>query len=169
MDSPIAAKRSGRSSSYERLLVIIFAIVAVISPLYIDRRSASELEDEEEESSFNLAFLLPVLLLVVILAISVSCYLDQSRFDPYWIHRVGGSSGGIILILTILLLVLKYKSWSYFLIQGRGFILFLSLLFPSSLYFISGQKLLVFLWFVSVFSTAWFNELLLLLAAGFTL
>ncbi|KNA12795.1 hypothetical protein SOVF_122660 [Spinacia oleracea] len=110
MDSPIAAKRSGRSSSYERLLVIIFAIVAVISPLYIDRRSASELEDEEEESSFNLAFLLPVLLLVVILAISVSCYLDQSRFDPYWIHRVGGSSGGIILILTILLLVLKYKS-----------------------------------------------------------
>ncbi|XP_021738913.1 uncharacterized protein LOC110705374 [Chenopodium quinoa] len=108
METTTAVSRSSRSSSYERLLAIIFTIVAVISPLYIDRRTESELEEEEE--TFNLAFLLPLLLLVVILAISVSCYLDQNRFDPYWIHRVGGSSGGIILILTILLLVLKYKS-----------------------------------------------------------
>lgn len=112
MDSSISVRRRGRSTSYERLLVIIFTIVAVISPLYIDRRSASELEDEEEES-FNFAYLLPLLLLVVILSIFVSCYLDQNRFDPYWIHRVGGSSGGILLILTILLLVLKCKSWIY--------------------------------------------------------
>ncbi|KMT17852.1 hypothetical protein BVRB_2g033850 [Beta vulgaris subsp. vulgaris] len=109
MDSSIAVRRSGRFSSYERLLVIIFTIVAVISPLYIDRRATIELEDEEEES-LNVASLLPLLVLVVILAIFISCYLEQNRFDPYWIHRVGGSSGGIILILTILSLVLKYKS-----------------------------------------------------------
>lgn len=109
MDSSTAVRRSSRFSSYERLLVIIFTIVAVISPLYIDRRATIELEDEEEES-LNVASLLPLLVLVVILAIFISCYLEQNRFDPYWIHRVGGSSGGIILILTILSLVLKYKS-----------------------------------------------------------
>lgn len=108
MDSSISVRRSGHSTSYERLLAIIFTIVAVISPLYIDRRATYELEEEDE--TLNLAVLLPVLLLVVILAIFASCYMDQSRFDPYWIHRVWGSSGGLILLLTILLLVLKCKS-----------------------------------------------------------
>lgn len=105
----IAMRRSGgRVSSYERVFVIVFMVVAVVSPLYIDRRA--DLEDEEESISF--ASLLPLLLLVLILAIAFSLYLDQSytRFDMNWIHRVGGSSGGIIIILIILALVLKCKA-----------------------------------------------------------
>ncbi|XP_074276443.1 uncharacterized protein LOC141600154 [Silene latifolia] len=110
MDS-IALRRKARFSSHERLLVIIFAILAVISPLYIDRRGADEVE-EEEEAVISFAVVLPLLLLVLILAIAVSCYLDHrfATFDAYWIHRVGGSSGGIIFILTLLILVLKLKS-----------------------------------------------------------
>jgi cell division protein FtsW (lipid II flippase) len=107
MDSSIGIRRS-HQSSYERLLAIIFTILAVISPLYIDQQSSTELEEEDE--AFSLSLLLPILLLIVILAIIISGYMDQNRFDPYWIHRVGGSSGGILLILTILILVLKCKS-----------------------------------------------------------
>ncbi|XP_057516487.1 uncharacterized protein LOC130797761 [Amaranthus tricolor] len=106
MDSSIDIRRS-HQSSYERLLAIIFTILAVISPLYIDQQSSTELEEDE---AFNLSLLLPILLLIVILAIIISSYMDQNRFDPNWIHRVGGSSGGILLILTILILVLKCKS-----------------------------------------------------------
>ncbi|KAK9683911.1 hypothetical protein RND81_10G174400 [Saponaria officinalis] len=111
MDS-IALRRRARMSSHGRLLAIICAILAVISPLYIDGRASREIEEEEEGTVISFAVVLPVLLLVLILGITVSCYLDQrfARFDAYWIHRVGGSSGGILFILTILLLVLKFKS-----------------------------------------------------------
>ncbi|KAL9226905.1 hypothetical protein vseg_002664 [Gypsophila vaccaria] len=110
MDS-IALRRRARMSSHGRLLAIVFAVLAVISPLYIDRRGSWE-DEEEEETVISFAVVLPVLLLVLILAITVSCYLDQrfARFDAYWIHRVGGSSGGLIFILTVLILVLKLKS-----------------------------------------------------------
>lgn len=85
-------------------------VLAVASPLYIDRKPASEVEDEEEP--INLAFLLPLLLFLLILAIALSAFLDRSftRFDRYWIHRVGGSSGGIVMILILLFLVLKCKA-----------------------------------------------------------
>lgn len=110
MEPEVVLRRSGRLSSYERPLAIIFTILAVLSPLYIDRRSAEELEPDEPGLGFSA--LLPLLLLVVIMAIAVSCYVDQNftRFDANWIHRVGGSSGGIIVILTVLVLVLKCKA-----------------------------------------------------------
>ncbi|KAF3446111.1 hypothetical protein FNV43_RR11290 [Rhamnella rubrinervis] len=86
-------------------------LLAVISPLYIDRR---EEDDSEEDEAFNFDSWLPLLLIVLILAITASLFLERrlARFDPYWIHRVGGSSGGILVILMILALVLKCKSAS---------------------------------------------------------
>ncbi|KAF7830414.1 putative transmembrane protein [Senna tora] len=106
-----SSKRSSFSSSKsQRVIAIGLAILAVASPLYIDSKSASELEEEEE--AVNLAFLLPLLLFVLILAIVLSAFLDRSftRFDRYWIYRVGGSSGGIVMILILLFLVLKWKA-----------------------------------------------------------
>ncbi|XP_015945559.1 uncharacterized protein LOC107470668 [Arachis duranensis] len=103
-----AFRRGSRVSSYEKLAAIGLVVLAVASPLYIDSKPESESEDEP----INFAFWLPVLLFLLMLAIALSTLLDQSftRFDRNWIHRVGGSSGGIILILTILFLVLKFKS-----------------------------------------------------------
>lgn len=102
--------RRSRFSSYERLAAICLVVIAVASPLYIDSNPESELDDCEEP--LNLAFLLPFLLFVLILAIALSAFLDRSftRFDRYWIHRVGGSSGGIVMILVLLFLVLKWKA-----------------------------------------------------------
>ncbi|KAJ0030513.1 hypothetical protein Pint_13671 [Pistacia integerrima] len=109
---PTAAcmNRSSRSSSCERLVAISLTLLAVFSPLYINRRPTSDLEIEDQP--INLDSWLPLFLLLLILAIALSLYLDQSfsRFDPYWIHRVGGSSGGIIIILLVLALVLKCKA-----------------------------------------------------------
>ena len=103
-------RRGSRVSSYEKLAAIGLVLLAVASPLYIDRRPDSELEDEDQP--INFAFWLPLLLFLLMLTIALSTFLDQSftRFDRYWIHRVGGSSGGIILILMVLFLVLKFKS-----------------------------------------------------------
>ncbi|XP_010273619.1 PREDICTED: uncharacterized protein LOC104609101 [Nelumbo nucifera] len=106
----------GRAYSKERLVAIGLSLLAVLSPLYIDRKPSVECSECEceGESSIHLAAWLPVLLLVLVLifAISLSCYLDQSfaRLDPYWIHRVGGSSCGILALLMVLLLVLKCKA-----------------------------------------------------------
>ncbi|KAB5553067.1 hypothetical protein DKX38_010378 [Salix brachista] len=111
---PIATCRTGRVSSCEKLVAIGLGLLAVVSPLFIDRRPASESELDEE--SIILASWVPLLLVVLILATAVSLYLDRSftRFDPYWIHRVGGSSGGIMVILVILALVLKCKASDFF-------------------------------------------------------
>ena len=102
--------RRTRSSSYERLAAIGMALLAVLSPLYINRRVVDD--SELDESSISLDAWLPLLLLVLISAIAVSLFLDRglTRFDPYWIHRVGGSSGGILVILLVLALVLKCKA-----------------------------------------------------------
>ena len=56
--------------------------------------------------------LLPFLLFLLILGIALSAFLDRSftGFDRYWIHKVIGSSGGIVAILTVLFLILKFKS-----------------------------------------------------------
>lgn len=104
-----ATRRKSRFSSYERLAAIGMGLLAVISPLYIDRREVSDPELDEAATSFDCW--LPLLLLVLISAIALSLFLDRSltRFDPHWIHRVGGSSGGILVILLILALVLKCK------------------------------------------------------------
>ncbi|GAV71101.1 hypothetical protein CFOL_v3_14595 [Cephalotus follicularis] len=109
---PIATCRtsSSRSSSYDRLVAIGLILLAVVSPLFVDRRLTRE--PEIDEQPINLASWLPLLLLVLILAIALSLYLDRcfTKLDPYWIHRVGGSSAGIIVILIVLALVLKCKA-----------------------------------------------------------
>ncbi|XP_004498969.1 uncharacterized protein [Cicer arietinum] len=107
----LGANRSGsKISSFERVAAISLVVLAVASPLYIDHKSESELEDDEQ--TISIAFWLPMLLFVLVLVIALSAFLDRSftRFDRNWIHRVGGSSGGIVLILIILFLVLKFKA-----------------------------------------------------------
>ncbi|KAF5726132.1 hypothetical protein HS088_TW23G00873 [Tripterygium wilfordii] len=100
-------RRSSRFYSYGKLVAIGLALVAVFSPLYIDRRA--DIDAEIDEEPFNW---IPLLLLVLILAITLMLLLDQSliRFDLYWIHRVGGSSVGIVAILVVLALILKCKA-----------------------------------------------------------
>ncbi|KAL2471925.1 Uncharacterized protein Adt_40061 [Abeliophyllum distichum] len=109
-----AIQRSRRFSSHDhhKLWAIGLAIIAVLSPLYIDRRYIFEPEIEEEPIIFS--SFLPLVLLVLIIGIAFSCFWETgfTRFDPYWIHRVGGSSTGIIIVLTVLGLVLKCKASS---------------------------------------------------------
>ncbi|KAF5743158.1 hypothetical protein HS088_TW09G01223 [Tripterygium wilfordii] len=103
MEQPPTGRSSSRSSSYEKLVAIGLALVAVVSPLYIDRRA------DTDEEHFNW---LSLLLLVLILAITLMLLSDWRliRFDPYWIHRVGGSSVGIVVILVVLALLVKCKA-----------------------------------------------------------
>lgn len=103
----------GRPSSTERLVCVVLAVLAVLSPLYIDRRRPAAWDsDDDEEGGGVSALLLPALLIVLILAINVTCFLDRRvvRFDPYWIHRVGGSSCGLMATLLLLGFVLKCKA-----------------------------------------------------------
>ncbi|XVF89019.1 hypothetical protein PTKIN_Ptkin19aG0097700 [Pterospermum kingtungense] len=104
------SRSSRSSSSYEKLMAIGLIILGVISPLYINRGAVSELEPDEQ--SINLAPLLPLLLLILIFVSALSLFCDRSftRFDPDWIHRAGGSSAGILLILLVLAFVLKCKA-----------------------------------------------------------
>ncbi|CAI9095955.1 OLC1v1032002C1 [Oldenlandia corymbosa var. corymbosa] len=115
---------AGRSSSYDRRVVAIcLALVAVVSPVYVDRmKMANEVVELEYEpagilcsiiSAFSY-LLLPLSLLMLIVSISMSRYLvdderSVSRFDPNWIHRVCSSSTGIIVLLLILSMVLRFK------------------------------------------------------------
>lgn len=104
----------GRPSSTEKLVCVALAALTVLSPLYMDREF--EAEEEEEEEGWGLllpsALWLPALLVVLILAINVACFVDRRvvRFDPYWIHRVGGSSCGLMATLLLLGFVLKCKA-----------------------------------------------------------
>ncbi|GFQ00040.1 hypothetical protein PHJA_002148000 [Phtheirospermum japonicum] len=103
--------RSSRLSSHDKkILAIALAILAVLSPLYIDRRSMPEPDIDEEPIYFS--SYLPLLQLALMTAIAISAYLERgfTRLDPYWIHRVGGSSTGIIVVLIILSLVLMCKA-----------------------------------------------------------
>ncbi|XP_071723726.1 uncharacterized protein [Rutidosis leptorrhynchoides] len=110
---PISTYRKSKYSSFERLAAVGLIILAVVSPLFID--GGPQTDPEIESQSITFASLLPLLLLLLILAIALSLYLDRSftRFDPYWIHRVGGSSGGIVVILIVLALILKCKALHY--------------------------------------------------------
>ncbi|KAK7410176.1 hypothetical protein VNO78_00751 [Psophocarpus tetragonolobus] len=103
-------RRGSRYSSYERLAAIALVILGVASPLYIDRKAECELE--EEEQPVNVHVWLPFLLFLLILGMALSAFVDGSfaAFDRYWIHRVFGSSAGILTILTLLFLILNFKS-----------------------------------------------------------
>ncbi|MCD9646217.1 hypothetical protein HAX54_035894 [Datura stramonium] len=101
---------SGLTLFLKGLLAIGLSLVAILSPLYIDRRKL--VDPELEEQSLAISSYLPLLMLFLIIAIAMSCYLDHSftRFDPYWIYRVGGSSTGILILLLVLAFVLKFKA-----------------------------------------------------------
>ncbi|XP_019415121.1 PREDICTED: uncharacterized protein LOC109326773 [Lupinus angustifolius] len=105
-----ANRRGSKFSSYERIAAIGLVVLAVASPLFIDRKPEGDLE--EDEQAIGIAFPLPLLLFLLISAIAVSTVLDRdfTRFDREWIHRVGGSSAGIVVVLTVLFLILKCKS-----------------------------------------------------------
>ncbi|KAF5813459.1 hypothetical protein HanRHA438_Chr03g0109611 [Helianthus annuus] len=105
---------SRRHSSTQRLVAISLGLICVISPLFIDKKpqTLEELELEEQELLSISTCLVLVVLILIIVAV-FSCYLDHSltRFDPYWIYRVGGSSGGIIALLVVLMFILKCKAF----------------------------------------------------------
>ncbi|KAL6000027.1 hypothetical protein ACLOJK_034704 [Asimina triloba] len=100
----------GRPSSTEKLVALVVGLLAVLSPLYIDWEPSAEPESCEEAGPP--VPWLHLLLIILIIAISWSRCLDRryTRFDPYWIHRFGGSSCGIAAILVVLALVLKCKA-----------------------------------------------------------
>ncbi|KAL8497051.1 hypothetical protein ACS0TY_020652 [Phlomoides rotata] len=111
MEQEAVRRSSSRVSTHDkRLLAIGLAVLAVLSPLYIDRRSIPDTELDEEPVYFS--SYLPLLELILITAIAISGFLEHgfTRLDPYWIHRVGGSSTGIIIVLVILALVLWFKA-----------------------------------------------------------
>lgn len=107
---PKATSRRGRFSSFERLVAIILTVLAVLSPLYIDKRQANDPEPEEESAGLVFSLHFWIVLLILVMGLSFYCDQNFTRFDPYWIHRVGGSSVGITLILMILAFVLKCKA-----------------------------------------------------------
>ncbi|GMH12398.1 hypothetical protein Nepgr_014239 [Nepenthes gracilis] len=111
MEPADTTRRIGRLSGYGRPAALLLTLLAVISPLYIDQRRAA-IRQESEGQPLNFVSFPPLLLVVLIMAIAFSCYIGQNywRFDPYWIHRVGGSSGGIATILMILVLILSCKA-----------------------------------------------------------
>lgn len=100
----------GRTTYTEKLAAIVLGLLAVLSPLYIDRRPP--VEHQEEIGYGSLGMWLPFVLIVLIVVINFTCFLDRrfTRFDPYWIHRVGGSSFGIMTILLVIGFVLKFKA-----------------------------------------------------------
>ncbi|KAG9157067.1 hypothetical protein Leryth_009097 [Lithospermum erythrorhizon] len=97
--------------SYDPRVTHRSGTLAVVSPLFINHMSTTD-EDLEEEST-SLSSFLPLLLLVLIVAVSISGFVDKglTTFDPHWIHRFGGSSIGILTTLFLsLALVLKCKA-----------------------------------------------------------
>lgn len=108
----------GRSSSTEKLVCFVLAVLAVLSPLYVDRRpqSAAERDEEDEDGAASSVLWLPAVLVALIVAINVTCFMDRRvvRFDPYWIHRVWGSSCGLLATLMLLGFVLRCKASSLY-------------------------------------------------------
>ncbi|XP_010535752.1 PREDICTED: uncharacterized protein LOC104810956 [Tarenaya hassleriana] len=110
MEAGFSSPMTRRITSSRKFLAISLTVLAVLSPLYIDSLSEEDPEPEEEPLSFM--FWLPLLLFLLVLAIVLSLYFDQSltRFDHYWIHRLCGSFGGLLVILILLAFILKCKS-----------------------------------------------------------
>ncbi|KAL4195816.1 hypothetical protein AMTRI_Chr04g180220 [Amborella trichopoda] len=98
-----------RPSTVEKLLAFSITIIAALSPLYVGQKPAPKAEPQAEESKFSI---LPLLLLILIVCINLSRCFDRrlTRLDPYWIHRAGGSSLGIVAMLSVLFFVLKFKT-----------------------------------------------------------
>ncbi|CAD5185673.1 unnamed protein product [Musa acuminata subsp. malaccensis] len=98
----------GLSSSTQRLVVITVGLLAVLSPLYVGRRGRVEPDDDGGGGALSLW----LLLLLLVFVINLTCCADRRimRFDPYWIHRFGGSSCGIIVLLLVLGVVLRCKA-----------------------------------------------------------
>lgn len=100
----------------KRFTAITLGVLAVISPLLVDkiRYNATPDDEDDEDERVILAswVILPMLLVSLIVAINFANLFHRSyfRFDPYWIHRVGGSSFGIGLFLFLLAIILKIKS-----------------------------------------------------------
>ncbi|XP_071740581.1 uncharacterized protein [Rutidosis leptorrhynchoides] len=109
MDHEGTSRRHGRKhSSSEKLLAISLGIIGVISPLFVDKKPQNfEGFKLEEQHFLSISTYLVIASFVLIIVAAFSCYSDQSltRFDPYWIYRVGGSSGGIIALLLLLTFV----------------------------------------------------------------
>ncbi|KAJ0987595.1 hypothetical protein J5N97_005951 [Dioscorea zingiberensis] len=101
-----------KPSSTLRLAAVIFALLVIIRPSFNGGRRAPVLEHEDGNGS--LESWLPLLLVLVVLGISLTQVMDKRflRFDPYWIHRVGGSSCGIAVLLVMLALILSKYIYS---------------------------------------------------------
>ncbi|RWW35769.1 hypothetical protein BHE74_00059263 [Ensete ventricosum] len=102
----------GRASSTDRLVAIALGLLAVLSPLYIDRKTTVKLDDEDDGSGAPLYLLLPLALILLVVVINLAWFVERRimRLDPYWIHRFGGSSCGIMMLLLVLGVLLKCKA-----------------------------------------------------------
>ncbi|GAB2222981.1 hypothetical protein Droror1_Dr00017114 [Drosera rotundifolia] len=111
MELGAARRRTRKFSSYNKPAAIVLTFLAILSPIYIDRRRVP-VDPYSEEQPLNFAILQPLFLLVLTTAVALSCYIDHgsTRFDPYWIHRFGGSPSGIFLLLALLVLILRCKA-----------------------------------------------------------
>lgn len=100
----------------KRFTAITLGVLAVASPLFVDKfryNVTPDDEDDEDEGVILASWLiLPMILVSLIIAINFANLFHRSyfRFDPYWIHRVGGSSFGIGLFLFLLAIILNFKS-----------------------------------------------------------
>ncbi|KAG5517542.1 hypothetical protein RHGRI_038067 [Rhododendron griersonianum] len=94
-----------RSLSYERILAIFLGLIAVLSPLYIDRRPKIEPEFDEEPIHYIYSHLLPLLLLVLVLTITLLAYLEESftsvKLLLLLLMREAQAYGGVEFLLPV--------------------------------------------------------------------
>lgn len=102
----------GRASSTDRLVAIALGLLAVLSPLYVNRKTTVKLDDEDDGSGAPLSLWLPLALILLVVIINLAWFVERRivRLDPYWIHRFGGSSCGIMILLLVLGVLLKCKA-----------------------------------------------------------
>ncbi|WCJ29329.1 hypothetical protein M5689_010970 [Euphorbia peplus] len=97
---PIATSRANKSfSSYERILLVSFALLAVISPLYINQPVT---DPEVDEQSSNLAawLLLLLILITAFLVYVVSGFNRSSRFSSG--ERLVGIGFTLLAVISLL-------------------------------------------------------------------
>ncbi|XP_064966922.1 uncharacterized protein LOC135613827 [Musa acuminata AAA Group] len=102
----------GRASSTDRLVAIALGLLAVLSPLYVNRKTTVKPDDEDDGSGALLSLWLPLALILLVVIINLAWFVERRivRLDPYWIHRFGGSSCGIMILLLVLGVLLKCKA-----------------------------------------------------------